>query len=561
MVRRLLISAFLAVLMLAAGCSHNKVQNPIANIDSKQPDKVLFDRAMDALKHNRYDVARITLQTLINTYPDSEYVARAKLGVGDSWYAEGGATGLAQAELEYKDFITFFPNMPEAAEAQLKVANIHYRQMEKPDRDYTHAKRAEEEYRQLLLQFPDSKLVPQAQQRLREVQEVLAEREFRIGKFYAMRGSWNAAIARLQTVTNTYPLYSRAAEALMMLGDSYEKQIDGVRRTKVAGRYAEATKGTLIQRFTDRAAEAYSRVLTRYPATDEVNAAKRHLQALGRPVPTPTPQAVAESKAEEASRTETGRFGRMMGNFRRHPDVSESAKVGEPTLTPPAETSAVELTRDTIRTVTGSSSGGSAVSLETRKEGAVPASDAVPTSSSSGSGDSSSGSDSSPGAAAAVPGGSSPAAAGEQNLTPSSDSGTQNSSGGSNSSPQNNSDTTIPALKPLESNPAQATTPATGAASSPSTPATPPTPAPNANDANPAMLGPNDTSTPASTPPAQSPPQAASQAGQSSTQADTTATDSTKAADSAAGSSATSPSTSSSKKKKKKTGLGKLNPF
>ena len=56
--------------------------------------------------------------------------------------------------------------MPEAAEAQLKIANIHYQEMEKPDRDYTHAMRAEEEYRQLILQWPDSKLVPEAKQRL-----------------------------------------------------------------------------------------------------------------------------------------------------------------------------------------------------------------------------------------------------------------------------------------------------------------------------------------------------------------------------------------------------------
>src|SRR5438067_9437245 len=115
---------------------------------------------MEAMKKGKYDVARITLQTLINTYPDSEFVARAKLSVGDSWYAEGGTAALQQAEIEYKDFITFFPNMPEAAEAQLKVANIHYRQMEKPDRDYTHAKRAEEEYRAMIQEFPDHKLVP-----------------------------------------------------------------------------------------------------------------------------------------------------------------------------------------------------------------------------------------------------------------------------------------------------------------------------------------------------------------------------------------------------------------
>src|SRR5712692_5873803 len=229
MSRRFLVIVLAGVLAVTVACTNKKVNNPLANVGSKQPDKVLFDRAMDALKHNRFDVARLTLQTLINTYPDSEFIARAKLAVADSWYAEGGSTALTQAEIEYKDFITFFPNMPEAAEAQLKVANIHYRQMEKADRDFTHAKRAEEEYQQLILQFPDSKLVPQGKQRLREVQEVLAEREFGIGKFYYMHESWPAAIARLQTAVDTYPLYSKAPEALYTLGDIYEKEIQRTR--------------------------------------------------------------------------------------------------------------------------------------------------------------------------------------------------------------------------------------------------------------------------------------------------------------------------------------------
>ena len=118
---------------------------------------MLFDRAKDAMKHGKYDVARLSLQTLINTYPDSEYVARAKLAIGDSWYNEGGTAAYAQAESEYKDFITFFPNMPEAAEAQMKIANIHFHEMEKADRDPTHAMRAEDEYRQMILQFPTAR--------------------------------------------------------------------------------------------------------------------------------------------------------------------------------------------------------------------------------------------------------------------------------------------------------------------------------------------------------------------------------------------------------------------
>ena len=94
MSRRIPVIVLLGALAFSIGCTNKKVNNPLANVGSKQPDKVLFDRAMDAMKHNRFDVARMTLQTLINTYPDSEFIARAKLAVGDSWYAEGGTAAL-----------------------------------------------------------------------------------------------------------------------------------------------------------------------------------------------------------------------------------------------------------------------------------------------------------------------------------------------------------------------------------------------------------------------------------------------------------------------------------
>src|SRR6201997_3509038 len=129
--------------------------NPLAGVNSKQPDKELFDKAMLAMKKGKYDVARLDLQTMLNTYPDSEYRMRAKLAVGDSWFKEGGAAALTQAEAEYRDFITFFPNAPEAAEAQMKVADIYYSQMEKPDRDPKNAEEAEAEYRNMINMFPD----------------------------------------------------------------------------------------------------------------------------------------------------------------------------------------------------------------------------------------------------------------------------------------------------------------------------------------------------------------------------------------------------------------------
>ena len=110
MYRRIL--AFLGLTLLVvtlAGCHNKKVNNPLANVGSKQPDKVLFDRAMDQMKHNHMDQARIILQTLINTYPDSEYIARAKLAVGDSWYAEGGSAALARRRTSTRTSRPSFP--------------------------------------------------------------------------------------------------------------------------------------------------------------------------------------------------------------------------------------------------------------------------------------------------------------------------------------------------------------------------------------------------------------------------------------------------------------------
>ena len=353
MLRRVYLFAVLGILLaFTSACTNKKSANPLAGVGSKQPDKVLFDKAMDAMRHNRFDVARLTLQTLINTYPDSEFIARAKLAVGDSWYAEGGTAALAQAEQEYSDFEIFFPNMPEAAEAQLKIANIHYQQMEKADRDYTHAKRAEDEYRKMILTYPDSKLVPEAKRKLLEVQEVLADREFGIGRFYYLRESYPASIARLRSLLDKYPLYSRADEAAWLLGQNYEGQMLRIRNSPTCdvkgqprGCVSEAAKAKYAEEFTREAAQAYSKILTRYPLMDRADDAKRRLAALHQPIPRPTKAAVAQNKAEIASRGESSMMQRVTGLIKKGPDVARATQVGDPNLVEPAPIPATDVVR------------------------------------------------------------------------------------------------------------------------------------------------------------------------------------------------------------------------
>ncbi len=170
--------------------------------------------------------AIVNLQTLLNTYRDSKYQMQpAKLVGMIRLLVRGGLARprwTSDRDLLRKDFITFYHNAPEAAQAQLRVGDIYFREMDKPDRDYTKAEGAEENYRLMLQQFPNAspELRAQATQKLRDVQEVLAERDADIGAFYSSHQSWPAAIARLQTVVDLYPEYSRMDAVRRALSDA-----------------------------------------------------------------------------------------------------------------------------------------------------------------------------------------------------------------------------------------------------------------------------------------------------------------------------------------------------
>lgn len=299
-------------LFAIAGCGRKKYENPIAK-DTEQPDKVLYDKAIADIEKGRYEQARLTLNTLINTYDTSEYLAKAKLAIADSWFREGGSHGMAQAEAEYKDFILFYPTMEEAAESQEKICMIHYRQMDKVDRDPKHAYRAEDECRQLLVQFPNSQFAPRAQQLLRNIQEVLAEREFRVGDFYFKKGSYPAAANRLEASAEQYPLFSQADQELWELGESYSK---------------------MGARYREKAAAAFAKIVNQYPLSPLVNDAKERLRQMEMPIPEPDPVAVARMKYEIENATTPGFMQKSTGFIKRGPDMSAAAKSGQPTMTP-----------------------------------------------------------------------------------------------------------------------------------------------------------------------------------------------------------------------------------
>jgi outer membrane protein assembly factor BamD len=314
-----------------------KVDKSTSQDNSAEPDKILYERAMEDIKRGRQEVGRLSLQTLINTYPDSEYLAKAKLAIADSYYKEGGSANMTQAIQAYKDFEIFFPFLPEASYAQLQVANTHYKEMAKPDRDRSEAKMAEEEYQTFLEKYPKDPLAPQAEQRLRNVQEIIAEGDYRIGYFYYVKGDKRAAAARLIALTKRYPLYSKSDHALWMLGDVFERS----EHREIAQQY-------------------YAQIVRNYPLSPLVGDAKYKLKAFNVPVPQPDPKAQAWMVAEQnAPREHDSLIKKPLALVRSgpHTEMVMAARSGAPNLQPEADnTSATDILTPGNRSTLGGSS-------------------------------------------------------------------------------------------------------------------------------------------------------------------------------------------------------------
>ncbi len=264
----------LALALPFAACG-GKPKNKITLEEAKGPgrDKELFRQGVEAIRKGNYDEGRILLNTMINTYSDSPMIKMAKLSIADSYYFQGGSKGLAQAEVEYRDWIQFFPDDQLADDTMLKIAEIHLKQVVAPDRDTTHARLAERQLKDLMRLYPNTDAKKQAEQLMTEVQEILAMHELKVARFYfVIRGSAQATQMRTEEILNKYPNFSRFDEALYLHSKSMELQED-----------------------TQTASENLAQIVANYPHSEYADRAKETLKKWGKPVPEPDPAKVAEA--------------------------------------------------------------------------------------------------------------------------------------------------------------------------------------------------------------------------------------------------------------------------
>ncbi|HKP86874.1 MAG TPA: outer membrane protein assembly factor BamD [Blastocatellia bacterium] len=289
----------LALSLAFAACG-GKAKTKINLEDAKGPgrDMELFRDGVNAIRKGSFDEGRILLNTMINTYQDSPMIRMAKLAIADSYYLQGGSKSLGQAEVEYRDWIQFFPEDALADDTMMKIAEIHLKQVQAPDRDPTHARLAERQLKELMRRYPNTDKKPETEQLMNEVQEILAMHELKVARFYyELRESAQAAQLRTEEILNKYPNFSRFDEALWLHARALGDQED-----------------------TETASRDLSRIVTSYPHSEYTERAKDTLKKWGKPVPEADP-AKASSPAPEAK----GLVARA-GNFLFGPRIDTSNK-------------------------------------------------------------------------------------------------------------------------------------------------------------------------------------------------------------------------------------------
>jgi outer membrane protein assembly factor BamD len=206
----------------ASACTGSSRRPPVGTLE---PDKFLWERGTQELNKKHWLTSREYFRQLMDSYPQSQYRADAKLGLADSYLGEGTIESQLLAINEYREFLSYYPTHRRANYAQFKLGMAHFYQMHGPDRDQTETQEAIAELTRFVEQYPDSPLIAEGRTRLREARDRQSDADFRVGYFYLRTQKFPpAAIDRFNAILKHDPEYTRrdavyfyVAEALLKM--------------------------------------------------------------------------------------------------------------------------------------------------------------------------------------------------------------------------------------------------------------------------------------------------------------------------------------------------------
>ena len=205
---RIVLLLILPLVFGLVGCSstgkEDQILDELANIDKE----TIFERAELLYSEGEYQEARDLFSFVYDSFPNDPLGHKAALRVADTFSAKKNVTNLTEARLRYRDFVNRYPNDPDRDYALLMVGHTYSARKLRPDRDLSDIEEALGAYQQLINLYPGSRHLPEAQTRMHDLRELLAEHEWLVAHFYLRNKRLLGALWRLEYIQENYPDYS-----------------------------------------------------------------------------------------------------------------------------------------------------------------------------------------------------------------------------------------------------------------------------------------------------------------------------------------------------------------
>lgn len=201
----------------------------------------LFAIAQEFEQNERYELAIQRYSELKNKFPYSAFATQAELAIADVHYK---AESWPEAQLSYQSFRELHPKHPRIDYVTHRIGLSYFNQVpDTVDRDLTLAKDAIASFEEVIARFPTSEHVKDAREKRDECLKRLAGKEDYIGDFYFKRGLYDSALPRYEGLVKNYSGLGFDARALARAAISASK----TEQKDKARRYLD----TLRQKFPD----------------------------------------------------------------------------------------------------------------------------------------------------------------------------------------------------------------------------------------------------------------------------------------------------------------------
>ncbi len=219
------LSAILLYSLLLTGCASSKVEPDETKNWSAQR---LYGQAMDELNAKNYSKSIKLLESLEARYPYGRYAQQAQLEVAYAYYKDSQPASAVEA---CDRFIKLHPQHPNVDYAYYLKGLSNFigdetvfsraAGQDPSERDPKPFIASFDSFRTLVTRYPDSQYAPDARQRMKLLENLLAEHEIHIALYYFNRKAYIAAIERSQDALTHYPQAPINELGLAIMNRSY----------------------------------------------------------------------------------------------------------------------------------------------------------------------------------------------------------------------------------------------------------------------------------------------------------------------------------------------------